>query len=55
MWQIGKTDFQIYIAVNVGFHFVQHQPTIFSPTYETTLRLQKEPHDSDCRHLAGEK
>lgn len=29
-----KTDLQIYSAVNVGLHFVQHQPTIFSSIYE---------------------
>lgn len=34
MWQIRKTDLQIYLAVNVELNFVQHQPTIFSPTYE---------------------
>jgi hypothetical protein len=34
MWQIRKTDLQIYIAVNVGLHFAQRQTTDFSRTYE---------------------
>ncbi|WP_421228173.1 hypothetical protein [Aeromonas enteropelogenes] len=34
MWLSRKTDLQVYFTVNVGLHFVQHQPTIFSPTYE---------------------
>ncbi len=33
MWQIRKTDLQIYFVVHVGLHYVQLQPTIFSPTY----------------------
>lgn len=34
MWLNRKTDLQAYFTVNVGLHFVQHQPAIFSPTYE---------------------
>ncbi|HHQ4683269.1 TPA: hypothetical protein ACSP21_001467 [Aeromonas veronii] len=34
MWLNHKTDLQTYFTVNVGLHFVQHQPTLFSPTYE---------------------
>jgi len=33
MWLNRKTDLQIYFAVNVGLHFLQHQPMIFSQAY----------------------
>lgn len=33
MWLNRKTDLQIYFAVNVGLHVLQHQPIIFSQTY----------------------
>lgn len=53
MWQIHKIDLQIYLAVNVGLHFVQLQPTIFSPTYEMGRALAYATEfENNCRTLA---
>ncbi|RDU86790.1 hypothetical protein CJF24_22815 [Aeromonas veronii] len=50
MWLNHKTDLQTYFTVNVGLHFVQHQPTLFSPTYEIGLNLDKELLDRQFSH-----
>lgn len=39
-WVDRLKKFQIRFAVNVGLHFVQHQPTIFNPTYEINNSIQ---------------
>ncbi|MGN4977070.1 hypothetical protein [Aeromonas sp. 95A] len=53
MWQIHKIDLQIYFAVNVGLHFVQLQPTTFSPTYEMGRALAYATEfENNCRTLA---
>ena len=42
MWRSRKTDLQAYFTVNVGLHFVQHQPTLFSPTYEMVDMIERD-------------
>lgn len=35
-----KNRFIDIFTVNIGLHFVQHQPTIFSPTYDIKYHRQ---------------